>query len=595
MMSASQGSETAGKQQEEKEEDPTTTAPLTVEEMHEQLELILRACGDLQTLMRNRIPITPREVTKLRKAFWLATGESTDLCNCSSSVGSSSRCSGSVPSTDTGDSLYIRPEYCGTRGSRRRNGGLADQRGVSVEEKKHKSNDDVNNNNNNNNNNNCLSIEQEEEGQSPRSLAKSIARRDAMAKVCNRVLKQLEEYARTRPEAHTFDLISAHQGNRNYADNDSISEERGGGSNSANNKNKSSNNNNNNNNGNMTHEMDGSTHNRRNWLDLLKIPLERRIQTLMVSFFLFFTFIPLSLVVTIMLLSNLYTMPFMVAYLVYIFTLGRPKHPLKKNQNFTRLKLWQYYSDYFPVRLVIPRYVRRQFDPSKNYFFIYHPHGIHGFGAISKFTLNNTASDLLPGICIHTQTLKMNFYVPFWRELTCLSGSGDASADCIRRTLRSGPGESVLLIVGGAKESLLAKPNTNELTLQRRKGFVRIALQEGTPLVPVYAFGENDVYRIPRMAESRLWKRIERTLRKYTTFAIPIFVGRGWFNYGFGILPHRRPIVVVVGAPLIVPKIPNPTEEELQEWHDKYVLALQQLFNDHHGVYAVESSRLRIH
>ncbi|ORC89654.1 diacylglycerol acyltransferase [Trypanosoma theileri] len=579
-----------------------TLPPLTVEEMHEQLELILRACGDLQTLMRNRLPITLREVSKLRKAFSLATGESSDLCSRSSSVCSSSdgssRCSGSVPSTDTEDSRYSRPEFCGPRGLRRRR-GLAAQRTVIKETMNNNKKSDNNNNNNNNNKNsfaNGQDQQQEEEQQqqqpSPRSLAKSIARWDTRVIVCDRLLKRLEEYARTRPEAHTFDLITTYHGNRKHSDSSisGVNEEKDGGNHPNHDKK-----NNNHNNNSMTTEMDGNTNTKRNWLELFKIPLERRIQTFVVSLFLFFTFIPFSFLLTLFLLTNLYTMPFMVAYLVYIFTIGRPKHPLKRNQTFTHLKLWQYYSDYFPVRLVIPRYVRRQFDSSKNYFFIYHPHGIHGFGAIAKFTLNDAASALLPGIHIHTQTLKMNFYVPFWRELACLSGSGDASADCIRRTLRSGPGESVLLVVGGAQESLLAKPNTNELTLQRRKGFVRIALQEGTPLVPVYAFGENDVYRIPRMAESQLWKRVERVLRKCTTFAIPLFVGRGWFNYGFGILPHRRPIVVVVGEPLIVPKIPNPTEEELQEWHDKYVWALQQLFNDHHGVYGVESSSLRIH
>ncbi|RNF24910.1 putative diacylglycerol acyltransferase, partial [Trypanosoma conorhini] len=158
-----------------------------------------------------------------------------------------------------------------------------------------------------------------------------------------------------------------------------------------------------------------------------------------------------------------------------------------------------------------------------------------------------------------------------------------------------GPGESVLLVVGGASESVLASPNTNELRLQNRRGFVKIALQEGSPLVPVYAFGENDVYAIPRVATSAWWRRVEKLFRKATTFGFPLFLGRGWFNYSFGILPHRRPITVVVGEPLLVPKIPQPTAEDLQEWHDKYVTALKRLFDEYRAVYDVESSGLRIH
>ena len=44
-------------------------------------------------------------------------------------------------------------------------------------------------------------------------------------------------------------------------------------------------------------------------------------------------------------------------------------------------------------------------------------------------------------------------------------------------------------------QSLYAKPGSHDLVLRRRKGLVRIALRTGAPLVPVYAFGENSLYR----------------------------------------------------------------------------------------------------
>lgn len=39
-----------------------------------------------------------------------------------------------------------------------------------------------------------------------------------------------------------------------------------------------------------------------------------------------------------------------------------------------------------------------------------------------------------------------------------------------------GKAKSVLIAVGGAAESLLARPGANELVLRRRKGFIKIAL-----------------------------------------------------------------------------------------------------------------------
>lgn len=58
---------------------------------------------------------------------------------------------------------------------------------------------------------------------------------------------------------------------------------------------------------------------------------------------------------------------------------------------------------------------------------------------------------------------------------------------------RTGPGSSLTIVVGGAAESLSAHPGTADLTLKRRKGFIKLAIRQGADLVPVFSFGENDV------------------------------------------------------------------------------------------------------
>ena len=42
-----------------------------------------------------------------------------------------------------------------------------------------------------------------------------------------------------------------------------------------------------------------------------------------------------------------------------------------------------------------------------------------------------------------------------------------------------GPGHSVAIVVGGAAESLEARPGNFTLTLKHRKGFVKLALRSG--------------------------------------------------------------------------------------------------------------------
>ena len=70
-------------------------------------------------------------------------------------------------------------------------------------------------------------------------------------------------------------------------------------------------------------------------------------------------------------------------------------------------------------------------------------------------------------------------------------------------------------------------------------------------LVPVLAFGETDVYEVASVPWA---KSLQERLQKLFGFAVPFFHGRGMFNYDFGLLPYRRPITVVVGAPLALPR-----------------------------------------
>ncbi|EPY27166.1 2-acylglycerol O-acyltransferase 2 [Strigomonas culicis] len=284
----------------------------------------------------------------------------------------------------------------------------------------------------------------------------------------------------------------------------------------------------------------------------------------------------------------------MIIYILYLCTIGRPRHPVRKNMAVVRSGIWRHYKDYFPVRLVIPRATRRRFDRQKNYLFGYHPHGIHTFGAISCFGSEaNDFSKLLPGIRVHLQTLGVNYYIPFWAYLMSIIGAGDASAACLRATLRAGPGESVALVVGGAEESLVAQPNRNDLVLHKRKGFIKIALQEGASLVPVYGFGENSVYDIPRLSAHPVVQRGLRLLKRATGFTIPLIAGRGFF-LRWGLMPHRRPIVVVVGEPLDLPQVPQPTPEVIDYWQERYIAALEKLYAEHKGVYDLEATGLRI-
>ena len=59
----------------------------------------------------------------------------------------------------------------------------------------------------------------------------------------------------------------------------------------------------------------------------------------------------------------------------------------------------------------------------------------------------------------------------------------------IHAVLNNGPGSAMMIVIGGAAEALNARPHTHDLTLNNRKGFVKIALENGlVPYLPFFLF-----------------------------------------------------------------------------------------------------------
>ncbi|KAJ9123776.1 Diacylglycerol O-acyltransferase 2B [Naganishia onofrii] len=102
-------------------------------------------------------------------------------------------------------------------------------------------------------------------------------------------------------------------------------------------------------------------------------------------------------------------------------------------------------------------------------------------GAFANFGTESTGfSKLFPGIKTHLLTLTSNFKIPLYRELLLFLGLCSVSKKSCSNILRMGPGSTITIVVGGAAESLAAHPGTNDLTLRKRLGFIKIAVREGS-------------------------------------------------------------------------------------------------------------------
>ncbi len=173
-------------------------------------------------------------------------------------------------------------------------------------------------------------------------------------------------------------------------------------------------------------------------------------------------------------------------------------------------------------------------------------------------------SKAFPGITPHLLTLASNFKMPFYRDVALALGISSVSKRSCINILKSGPGHSITIVIGGAAESLSAHPGTADLTLRRRSVVLltvyfvfstfllldsassRLPFSMGTSssgaypevankfcradLVPVFSFGENDIYQQMPNERGTAVFTIQKKFQSMFGFTLPLFHGRGMLN-----------------------------------------------------------------
>ncbi|KAM9179728.1 diacylglycerol O-acyltransferase 2-like [Mergus octosetaceus] len=287
--------------------------------------------------------------------------------------------------------------------------------------------------------------------------------------------------------------------------------------------------------------------------------------------------------------------PISALYLAWvIFDWDTPEQGGRRLPCLRRWPVWRHFRDYFPVKLV----KTHELSPSHNYIIGSHPHGILCVGAFCNFVTGSTGfAEMFPGIRPSLTTLAGNFRLPLFREYLMSGGLCPVTRRAIGYLLsKNGTGNAVAIVIGGAAESLSCRPGITTLILKNRKGFVRMALQHGAYLVPSFSFGENDLFRQVVFEEGSWMRSIQQRFQKMMGFAPCVFYGRGLTSVrSRGFLPYARPITTVVGEPVTVPKIEDPSHETVDMYHEMYVRSLLKLFNENKTKYGLsEADELRI-
>merc|ERR1740121_2869519 len=143
----------------------------------------------------------------------------------------------------------------------------------------------------------------------------------------------------------------------------------------------------------------------------------------------------------------------------------------------------------------------------------------------------------------------------------------------------------LMMVPGGFHEATISCPGHERVYLKTRMGFVKYALRFGYDLVPCYTFGEADLLANPQGGwKWRFW---------LNSLNIPAVLPFGWPP--FPLFPRRGvDLVTVVGPPVPMPLIKNPTDKDVKEHHARYVAAFQELYKRAAPGTASEKRKLEI-
>ena len=198
-------------------------------------------------------------------------------------------------------------------------------------------------------------------------------------------------------------------------------------------------------------------------------------------------------------------------------------------------------------------------------FYAIHPHGAFSLGwsiLLASYMMENVRFCFSPVL----------YFSPFFKLFSRITGKpGKADKASMIGYMRRG--ENVALPPGGFEEATLLCSTVDRVYIKKRVGFVKLCLQYGYDIVPVYCFGEKSTYKNAQGS----WN-MRFSLNSMGIPAILI-----WGASFFPLMPRRKAngLYIVAGKPLPCPKIVSPSREEVKIWHDKYIAALVQIFEEH--------------
>lgn len=203
--------------------------------------------------------------------------------------------------------------------------------------------------------------------------------------------------------------------------------------------------------------------------------------------------------------------------------------------------------------------VRTNMANGTNYLFAAQPHGVLSFVGMCAACSKPDDVENVP-----TAAASVVLKTPLLKNMMGIFNLVDASGSNLKRILRKGG--SVLIYIGGIAELFKSCRTEERLYLQKRRGFIKLALREGVDVVPVYLFGNTSVLSVLKHGPlAALSRKLQASLTlMWGKFYLPI--------------PRDEKLLYIVGKPLGMPHIPEPTQQDIDKWHGIYCDEVRKIF-----------------
>lgn len=231
---------------------------------------------------------------------------------------------------------------------------------------------------------------------------------------------------------------------------------------------------------------------------------------------------------------------------------------------------------------------QKRYDSSKQYLIACHPHGFLCENVANIFSRSSNMDFKKTGICPPLPGMGplSCCFAPAvgWYPLYCELGGKfitDASMGSMRQVLKEG--RSALVCPGGFSEAVYcgASKDYDHAYLDGRMGFLKLAIEFGIDIAPVYGFGVTTAYSTQKLWESGRHKRSVRAQDMGLPGVLPV----GKLGTA---LPFNENYVSVLLDPFPTSKY---TVEQLEQCSHDYSAYLQRCFDAYKACHPTEVNK----